>query len=292
MKPSLEQELDAALLALLEPNSFFPKKLFESIRYSVLTPGKRIRPRLTLAVGKMLGLTQEQVMPSALALEWLHCFTLIHDDLPCMDNDDWRRGLPSNHKKFGEATALLAGDSLIPLAVQLVLTSSVDPSRVSRALSSLMKAIGPNGVIGGQALEEQLNGDSTLPQLQRVHELKTAALFGACVELPMHLSGIEWQSQEGRALTEFGRALGMAFQIADDLEDLSTAQGGPSTNEELRKSILRFYSDREAKHLALTGMQNACLPLKKFWSSSSEELLQIVAEVEKKLNPRSGEIAP
>lgn len=285
MTYTFEQDLEAALNALLKPDSFFPAPLFDSIRYSVRTPGKRIRPRIALATGQMLGLTREEVLPAAIAIEWLHCFTLIHDDLPCMDNDDWRRGLPSNHKKFGEATALLAGDSLVPMAVELLLAAPVDPQLKGSATSALMKCIGPRGVMGGQALEEQLTEDSTLAQVQRVHDLKTGALFRACVEVPMCLKGIAEDSHPGRTLLDFALTLGRAFQIADDLEDAQPFLSETSTvkKQELRKSILRFTPASEAAKLAQEGLHASRDSLLAHWKSDADGLLQILQEVELKL---------
>ena len=128
---NIEQHLSETLERFFQTQEgFTPPHLQESIRYSLLSPGKRIRPRLLLASGQMLDVPHQALLPAAIAVEMVHCFTLIHDDLPCMDNDDFRRGIPTNHKKFGESLALLAGDSLMALAIDVFLESSLDSARL------------------------------------------------------------------------------------------------------------------------------------------------------------------
>jgi geranylgeranyl diphosphate synthase type II len=198
-----------------------PTHLADSIRYSLLSPGKRIRPRMLLACSSMIGLNPETVMPAALALEMIHCFTLIHDDLPCMDNDDFRRGLPSNHKKFDESTALLAGDALMALAIDMFLDTPVEGAFLHAGLRRLTWAMGPRGVIGGQAAESTLNSDSSIEDLEWMHAQKTGALFSAALLIPKDFAGIPDDSPAGKSIQQFAYRLGLAFQTADDLEDMS-----------------------------------------------------------------------
>ncbi len=212
-----------------------PAPLKDAMLYSLLAPGKRIRPKLTLLIGQALGLQPTQVLPAALALEIFHCFTLIHDDLPCMDDDDWRRGQPSNHKQFGEALALLAGDSLLVMAAEVFFSPllqqphptnalPVPPERLIRSFQCFCRAAGAAGVMGGQALELALTRPLTPSQLSLVHRKKTGLLFELCAQLPCELA--EAQSADRRELQIFTESLGRAFQLIDDLEDHGASPGG------------------------------------------------------------------
>lgn len=254
-----------------------PPNLEASIRYSLLAPGKRIRPRLALACAKMLHLTQEAILPSAYALEMIHCFTLIHDDLPCMDNDDFRRGKPSNHKVYGESIALLAGDALISIAVDVYLDTQlhVAPERVIQGLKRLNWAMGPRGVIGGQAFEPLVTSDSSLQLLRKMHTQKTGALFSAALLIPMDLAGISPSSSQGLAIQSFAHELGLAFQVADDLEDATEVN--PPT------SILHFLSKEEAQKVTRKSMETVMTQLKTEWKEAANPLLYIAEEVLQKL---------
>ncbi len=279
-----ETELKRALeQALTRPDGQSPINLADSIRYSLLAPGKRIRPRLALATGKMAGLDPKAALAAGIAIEMVHCFTLIHDDLPCMDNDDFRRGRPSNHKAFGEAIALLAGDALIPLAIDALAAAStlVQPAHFLRALKRFAWASGPRGVIGGQAAEPLLTERSSLEELQKMHAMKTGALFSAAILMPMDLAGIPELSQagapkRGEALADYAAKLGLAFQTADDLEDdAPTAANLASTT-----SILRHLSPEQAKNQARASLDRAKTQLIAVWgASSSAPLTQIGDEV-------------
>ncbi|MEK7690905.1 MAG: polyprenyl synthetase family protein, partial [Bdellovibrionota bacterium] len=204
-----------------------PINLRNAIEYSALAPGKRIRPKLLLAVGQLLGAPAEPSLNAAIALELIHCFTLIHDDLPCMDDDDFRRGRPSNHKVHGEGVALLAGDAIIPLAFEILLASPNNaphpaPNLKIELVRTLAHHMGALGVIGGQASELLLTPKSTLAELRAMHAAKTGALFVAAVDLGRILGGLDADSTGGRHLIAFGVALGVAFQVADDVEDSET----------------------------------------------------------------------
>jgi geranylgeranyl diphosphate synthase type II len=250
-----------------------PPNLAESIRYSLLAPGKRIRPRLALACARLIGLDRETALPAALAIEMIHCFTLIHDDLPCMDDDDFRRGRPSNHKAHGEAIALLAGDALMMLALD-TLSEAADtakPQAFGRALRRFSWASGPRGVIGGQAAEALLGPGSPISDLERMHAMKTGALFSAALLLPMDLAGILESEPRGKAIALFASALGLAFQIADDLDDAEPSEA---------TSILFYQSAAEARDAASRKLSFATQALREAWGeSASTELAGIASEV-------------
>ena len=230
----------------------------------------------------MIGLATEAALPVALALEMIHCFTLIHDDLPCMDNDDFRRGLPSNHKKFGEAIALLAGDSLMPLATEVFLESftHVPPPCFARGLARFTWAIGPRGVAGGQAAESLLGASSTLRDLYHMHELKTGALFTAALLIPKDLAGIEDSSPKGQAIAGFARELGIAFQVMDDLEDAPSDPGAPHAPT----SVLHYQSAESSASEAHLRLSAACSGLsREFGGSAAAELVLVAGEVLRRL---------
>lgn len=240
-----------------------PESLDAAIRYSLLAPGKRIRPRLCYSAALTLGLAPEVATRAALAIEVFHCFSLIHDDLPCMDDDDFRRGQPSNHRVHGEAMALLAGDALLGLSSELLLECSefVPPSNLLNALQRFHALTGVLGVIGGQALELQtelaqakLGTRPSQAAIEQIHWMKTAALFVACIALPVELSGTDPKSPFALALLQYGDALGRAFQIADDLEDLAQDQSADPTTA---KSITGAIPAHEAAGLAFQQLNDA-----------------------------------
>ena len=252
--------------------------LIESIRYSLLAPGKRIRPRLLLACAEMLDLPVKQALPAAAALEMIHCFTLIHDDLPCLDNDDFRRGKPSNHKIFGESTALLAGDALIPLALEVFLDSEAEPRVLIKALKRLLWASGPRGVIGGQAAEMTLNEHSGLADLKQMHRQKTGALFAAALLIPKDLSGITDQSPQGLAISYFSDELGLAFQAMDDLHDQKQDQI-PGTQAMKPLSILSHLSKAEVCKSTTEALHSAKDRLISLWGVKATPLAEAADEI-------------
>lgn len=198
------------------------KEIYEAMSYSVLGAGKRLRGVLMLECGKICGLTKEQILPFACAIEMIHASTLIHDDLPCMDNDDYRRGKPSCHKVYGEDVALLAGDALYPFAINHILKSATKMEymgSITDALSVLSSLSGADGVLGGQILDKKYENDVCSPdQLLHLHALKTGALFSACARIPLILSRADGDTE--RALRQYMNKLGLAFQVKDDLLDL------------------------------------------------------------------------
>ena len=198
-----------------------PPLLTEAMRHSVMGGGKRLRPVLTLTSAEVMGGEENAALPAALAVELVHNFSLVHDDLPCMDDDDWRRGRPTCHKVYGEAIALLAGDALLCLAFQVLADSAptVSRRRVARALAELAQAAGPAGMTGGQVLD--LAGKASLPGvegLRQLHAMNTGALITAAVRLGGIMAGAGKKHMD--ILTCYGRNLGLTFQIVDDLLDV------------------------------------------------------------------------
>ncbi|MBO4831031.1 MAG: polyprenyl synthetase family protein [Oscillospiraceae bacterium] len=194
------------------------KGLAEAMRYSLLAGGKRIRPVLVLQFCRACGGDEERALPSACAVEMLHTYSLIHDDLPCMDDDDLRRGRPANHIVFGECTATLAGDALQAEAFSLLLSSALPADRVVRMAAYLAEAAGLSGICGGQALDIDGEGkDLGEGEISEIHRYKTAALLKACALIGVSAAG-GTEEQIGSA-SRYAEALGLAFQIRDDVLD-------------------------------------------------------------------------
>ncbi len=201
-----------------------PDKLIDAMRYSLLAGGKRIRPALVLLAGELCGGDRRIDMVPAVAIEMVHTFSLIHDDLPAMDNDDYRRGKLTNHKVFGEAMAILAGDALLAFAFELIgRYYDGDAEKRSALMTELARATGPGGMTGGQVLDMLFDGKSgTIHQAERVHLMKTAML----IRCACRLGAISADADESQleALSEYGKNIGLAFQIVDDLLDQTGTQ--------------------------------------------------------------------
>ena len=223
----LRERVDAYLETLRFADEPAAAGLEEAMRYSLLAGGKRIRPVLSLATARAIGRADEDVLPLAAAVELIHTYSLIHDDLPAMDDDDLRRGRPTNHKRFGEDVAILAGDGLYAEAFHHVLTRQAgEPRNVLAALAELASATGVNGMVGGQYLDvSQQSAD-----LRRLHELKTGRLIGASVECVLLVNGMPIA-----AYRDFAQELGVLFQIVDDILDVTgddDALGKPQGSDE------------------------------------------------------------
>lgn len=192
--------------------------LWKSIQYTYFLDGKRFRPFLSFLVSHILKKSFESVFPLALAIECIHTYSLIHDDLPCLDNDDFRRGKPSNHKVYGEDVALLAGDALLTEAFHIIASmKNVDARCVVKTIQFLSQKIGPNGMVGGQILDMKVTAEITLNELETIHFLKTANLIEAAVVGAAILSNAN--DMQLKQLSVFASQLGVAFQIKDDLLD-------------------------------------------------------------------------
>lgn len=231
----------------------YPEDLFKSMRYTVLLPGKRLRPVMCLETCRMKGGNIEDAMPTACAIEMLHAQTLIHDDLPCMDNDDYRRGKLSNHKVFGEAVAVLAGDALLTFAPQVIakFSQNLSPQTVLRVLNEYFTYAGAYGVIAGQVIDIEsekgnVSGDKK-SVLEYIHTHKTADLF----KLSMRTGAIIAGEDDLEEVTQFAQTLGFAFQIADDILDEI------STFEEMGKTIGKDKTAEKLTYVSLYGLDNA-----------------------------------
>lgn len=231
----------------------YPDKIYEAMRYSLFAGGKRLRPVLCLATCDLLGGTPEMALPTACALEMIHTMSLIHDDLPAMDNDDYRRGKLTNHKVYGEAVAILAGDGLLAYAFEHIAeeTKNVPADRLIKVVARLGRAVGAAGLVGGQVVDLDCEGkkDVTLDTLNFIHTHKTAALLEASVVSGGILAG--GSDSDIQHLTRYAQAIGLAFQIIDDLLDIT------STQEELGKSIGKDMNVEKATYPRLLGMEES-----------------------------------
>ena len=225
--------LDQALAS----DSGIPEQLVDAMRYSVLGPGKRVRPLLTYASGELFGLAAERIDSIAVAVELVHAYSLIHDDLPAMDDDDVRRGRPTTHRKYGEAMAILAGDALQARAFEVLCQDLAGTGATgTRVIGWLAAAAGPTGMVGGQVLDLQAEGrrvDEAV--LANIHRRKTGALIRAAIMMPGELA--DTVPETIRLLDEFADNIGLAFQIRDDLleVDSDAAAIGKSTDSDERK---------------------------------------------------------
>jgi geranylgeranyl diphosphate synthase type II len=240
--------VEASLAEILPSEVRWPRTLHSAMRYSVLAGGKRLRPVLALAAARACGGDLEAILPAACGLELIHTYSLIHDDLPALDNDDWRRGVATCHKKFGEATAILAGDALLTHGLGCFSLYPSEPKYDSakvRAAGAVAAAIGTQGMIGGQvedieAEREGAGGDRTLARLEKIHANKTGKLIRASLAVGGILS---FAAEEILALLDrFGEKLGLAFQIKDDLMDVESSREamGKDTGKDLAHGKLTF----------------------------------------------------
>ncbi len=268
--------IEPALAAASEPRAGCPQRLGEAIRYSLLAPGKRLRPSLVLAGAEACGGSAAAALPAAVAVEMIHAYSLIHDDLPAMDDDDLRRGRPTCHRQFDEATAILAGDALLARAFE-VLATQLPAAQVAEAVRILSHAAGPTALVGGQAddltdhglIPEEKTGNGT-PQrveyLESIHRRKTGKLFSASLELGGLTAG--GSAEQQLWLRNYAEAFGLAFQIVDDLLDFlgSSDQVGKQTGKDIQRGKLTFpgligvaASRRRAADLTATACESAQL---------------------------------
>jgi len=231
--------VDAALDRVLPSEDAVPVNLHRAMRYSVLAPGKRLRPTLVIAGAEAVGGAAEAVLDTACALELIHAYSLIHDDLPAMDDDDYRRGRLTNHKVFGEAMAILAGDALLTLAFRLVADNAArlaDPRAVARVVADVADAAGTDGMVGGQVIDIESEGkDVGADTLEYIHRHKTAALIRVSLTAGATLAG--GTPAQIDAVRRAGESLGLAFQIVDDILDVegSLAELGKTAGSDERK---------------------------------------------------------
>jgi geranylgeranyl diphosphate synthase, type II len=226
-------------------------KVDEAMEYSLMAGGKRIRPILLMATAEALGSKGYNYLPVACGLEMIHTYSLIHDDLPCMDDDDYRRGRLTNHKVFGEAMAVLAGDGLLTLAFEVMLEQkNVDPAALIETVREMAMCAGNFGMVGGQGLDLEFEDRQITPeQLRKLHAGKTGALFIAAIRGGAHLAGAT--DEQLLALTKFADLLGLAFQITDDILDVE------GTEEELGKPVGSDEKNHKSTYVSLYGLEAA-----------------------------------
>lgn len=270
------ERVEKALSEYVKSENVPQKRVFDAMRYSLLAGGKRLRPVIMIYACEMCGGKADVVMPFACAIEMIHTYSLIHDDLPAMDNDDLRRGLPTNHIKFDEATAILAGDALLTMAFEITSSCAEKNSEnIIKAISVLARAAGAAGMIGGQVIDiESENKKLTLPELQHLHSLKTGALIRAAGVCGAVIAGAD--EEKIKAVDDFCYNLGIAFQIQDDILDVvgdekelgkrigSDAQNHKNTYVTLTsldeaKHLAEKYTERAERALGIFGQKADCL---------------------------------
>ncbi|MEM1239834.1 MAG: geranylgeranyl diphosphate synthase CrtE [Cyanobacteria bacterium P01_H01_bin.26] len=246
----------------------YPETIYESMRYSLLAGGKRLRPILCLATCELAGGTMAQAMPTACALEMVHTMSLIHDDLPAMDNDDYRRGQLTNHKVYGDDVAILAGDALLAYAFELIAegTENVPPKAVLEVVRRLGQAVGAAGLVGGQIVDlaSEGNPDTSIETLNFIHMHKTAALLEVSVVAGAVLAGAGNETVE--RLSRYAQNIGLAFQIVDDVLDIT------STQAELGKSIGKDVQAQKATYPSLWGLDESREKAQALIQSAKNEL--------------------
>lgn len=264
--------IDIALEKFLPAEKMAPETLHKAMRYSVFAGGKRLRPILCLAAAKTVGADTDALPAAACALELVHTYSLIHDDLPAMDNDDYRRGKLTNHKVYGDAIAILAGDALLTLAFQLIAEcghdGSIPPQIITRVIKEVAVAAGSMGMIGGQAVDvESENKKIGKDTLTYIHTHKTGALFKASIRAGAMLGG--GTDRELSQLTQYAESLGLAFQITDDILDVEgdSATLGKTVGSDERKKKNTYparYGLSESKQLARQSVEEAIAALHDF----------------------------
>ena len=271
---SARERVEAALDASMGPER--PESLRESMRYSLLAGGKRLRPILCLAACELVGGDAALAMPTAVALEMIHTMSLIHDDLPAMDNDDLRRGRPTNHKVYGDAMAILAGDALLSRAFEMVAVRSdgVSPDRLVQVVGELALVSGAPGLVGGQVVDLESEGKQVdLETLEYIHLHKTAALLRACVVTGALIGGAD--AQQVSAMRTYANGIGLAFQIIDDILDVT------ASSEVLGKTAGKDLVADKTTYPKLLGLE-----------SSRTRALELVAEAKSALDPWKDKAQP
>lgn len=269
----------------------YPEDIFKSMKYTVTLPGKRLRPVMCLESCRVFGGNIEDAIPTACAIEMLHAQTLIHDDLPCMDNDDFRRGKPTNHKVFGEANAVLAGDALLTFAPQIIVKNSkhLGSEKLIKILEEYFQAGGAYGVIAGQVVDIEsekgnVQGDKA-ETLDYIHTHKTADLFKLALRTGAIIADATQEQID--AITEFGQILGVAFQISDDILDEI------STFEEMGKTLGKDKNAGKLTYTSLYGLEeskcklacllNNCYDIMKQIDVKSEVFDEIISGIKKRV---------
>jgi geranylgeranyl diphosphate synthase, type II len=257
-----QEVIDAELGRLVPPESAAPPTIHRAMRYSLFAGGKRIRPILCIEAARSLGNDSTGVVAAACPLELIHTYSLIHDDLPALDNDDYRRGKLTNHKVFGDAMAILAGDSLLTLAFQVLAQLDAPDSRKTRMIAELSTAAGTvDGMIGGQVADLEGEGQPpTAALLESIHRAKTGALLRASLRLGAIYAGADDGQYD--ALSRYGEHIGLAFQIVDDILDVeeSSEALGKTAGKDAQQHKITFpavYGLEESRHMAVAQCESA-----------------------------------
>lgn len=259
------RKVDNSLLSYLPDAKDGQYQVAEAMKYSLINGGKRIRPVLALEFARACGGTRNECLPLACALEYVHTYSLIHDDLPCMDNDDLRRGKPSCHKQFDEATALLAGDALLTHAFEIISEAELSDDKKVMAVSLLAQNSGVSGMIGGQIIDllfEQ--GSPNLKELLTVYKLKTGALISAACLLGCISAGAD--SSQMAAASKFAYSLGIAFQIQDDILDIT------GDEKKLGKPVGSDATNSKKTYATIAGLTKAQQDVKKLTDNAISQL--------------------
>jgi len=272
---SRAKSVDSALNRLLPKASVKPVTLHKAMRYSLLAGGKRMRPILCLAAAEACGGVMENALPAACAVECVHTYSLIHDDLPCMDDDDFRRGRPTSHKVYGEGIAVLAGDALLTVAFEILAGAKETPKYKARDLiKELSVAAGSRYLIAGQVADLEAEGKkSTRAELRFIHEGKTAAMIAVSLRLGAMSANASPKALE--AVTVFGKNLGLAFQVIDDILDIT------QTSEKLGKSAGKDLAAQKTTYPALIGLDAARREAKKLTGAAHAALKSLGAKAER-----------
>jgi geranylgeranyl diphosphate synthase type II len=267
------ERVDAALDHWLPPADTPPATIHEAMRYSVFAGGKRLRPMLVLCGAGAVGGKLDAAMPAAVALELIHTYSLVHDDLPAMDDDDFRRGRPTCHKVFGEAVAILVGDALLTHAFQVLSDPAADgiaPAARLQIVHEISAAAGSVGMVGGQTMDMQAEGQALDgPTLLTLHAKKTGALLCASVRVGGLAGGAD--EAQGAALARYGERIGLAFQIVDDILDIegNTAELGKTAGSDVRK--------HKATYPAVFGLEQARADAARLLTEAKEALAPLGA---------------
>ncbi len=266
-----QERMERALALRLPPADAVPARLHEAMRYSVLGGGKRVRPALLFATARTLGLDEDEVEAAACAIELIHVYSLVHDDLPAMDDDDLRRGRPTCHKAYDEATAILVGDALQPLAFQLLVRDPALPAAAAirlRLVDLLSEASGTFGMAGGQAIDLEVQGRKLdIAQVEDMHARKTGAIIRASVLMAAECAP-QLAAHLYAALNRFANAIGLAFQIQDDLldviGDVSTLGKATGADREHAKpthpAVIGIAASQERVHILHSQALDALVP--------------------------------
>jgi geranylgeranyl diphosphate synthase type II len=283
--------VDRTLDKLVPPAKTFPPVVHEAMRYSLFAGGKRLRPVLAIAAAEALGAPSRGLLAVAGSLELIHTYSLIHDDLPAMDNDDLRRGRPTCHKVYGEAVAILAGDGLLNMAFEVLSdprrTAGIPANRMLAITREIATASGVFGMVGGQVVDIQSEGkEIDFPTLEYIHTHKTGALIRSSVRTGALYARAG--KRQFTALTRYGELIGLAFQIADDILDITGKQEeiGKDVGSDLKKgkkTFPSFYGLEESRRRAVEVVDKALLTLKGF-DRSAEPLRELAKYIINRVN--------